>query len=135
MARVLIVEEDNYRIFVLKKALEADGHEVSVNMAKHIPTQAHGAGGADLVLINWTLGNGKGWDVFNGLKDKDNKMALMLYALEDRNLGSVQWLRRSVREALACSQKQGQAEKARSSAMAHRKSRIRLAATVDGIYL
>lgn len=108
MAHVLIIEDDGYHIFMLKKALAADGHKVcTYSPNSHTSTLVHmlAAGRIDLVLINRFLIRGNGWDIFNQLKERDHEINVMLYVLQDCNLAAVKCLGTSVKEALMCKDK------------------------------
>lgn len=108
MARVLIVEDDDYHIFMIKRALMAEGHEFSSCSSSSHPSALMdmlAGSNNDLVLINRFLNHGNGWDIFNRLKEQDTQVEVMLYVLEDCNLATVKWLSASVREALLCRQK------------------------------
>lgn len=105
MARILVVEDEGYYIFMIRKALAAGGHNVCVYLPNHKsftlpPTLAGGE--MDLVLINRFLQHGNGWNIFNKLKENDPEIRIMLYVLQECNLASVNWLSASVNEALMC---------------------------------
>jgi len=105
MAQVLIVEDNGYKLFMVKKALEADGHDVFVNLANRFPIQTTPMEEMDLILINRSWSKENGWNIFNELKEKGNKAAIILYVLQDCNLASVAGLSQTGQEALRCSQK------------------------------
>lgn len=108
MARILIVEDDGYHIFMIKKALAADGHEVCTypsNSQAFTLTHLLAVEKMDLVLINRFLSRGNGWDIFNQLKERDHEINVMLYVLQECTLASVKWLSQSVDEALKGRQK------------------------------
>ncbi len=105
MAQILVIEDNGYKLFMVKKALEADGHDVYVNWAKPIPIKTTTTGKMDLILISRSWGNENGWHIFNELKEKDNQAAIILYVLQDCNLASVAGLSKAAHEALRCSQK------------------------------
>ena len=105
MGNILIIEENNHRISMLKKNLVADDHEVTACSPSHLSSQMPCAEDIDIVLINWSCGNGNGWDVFNELKGRYKKMAMVLYMLEDSE-DSLRYLRESVQEALGCIQRE-----------------------------
>ena len=109
MAHVLIIEDDGYRIFMIERALAADGHRFSACSSDTHPSllaDMLAGGKVDLVIINRFLAHGNGWDLFNRLKEQEtHKKKIMLYVLEDCNLGTIKWLSTFVREALLCRQK------------------------------
>ena len=105
MAQILMIEDNPYRIYMVKKSLEAEGHQVSINKSAQIPITNSILDVIDLILINYFFDNENGWDIFYDLRKKYNPIPAMLYALIDCTLPSVVRLGQAVQEALKLRQK------------------------------
>lgn len=110
MARILIIEDNHYNIFMIMRALEGDGHKVFVGPPRLSKYSIATAKGVDLTIINRFLDGNNGWEIFNRIKETDGKADVMLYVLENCDPVSLKWLRTSIREALRCKEKKGKTD-------------------------
>jgi DNA-binding response OmpR family regulator len=92
---------------LLRQALEAEGH--SVSMAH--PTQSRNTPErfpkADLVLINNADADRSGWDTYQRIKEQDHTTALMVYNLDQWSLSAARWIVEAADEALKSRLKTG----------------------------
>jgi CheY-like chemotaxis protein len=103
MSVILVIEEDPGRAFLIKKGLKGEGHQAlvindCVNLSHFRSLQ-----NVDLILVNYFIQNGSGWDVYNRLRKEDGYVPVMVYALPSVNLISIKWLLKAVDEGLKSS--------------------------------
>jgi DNA-binding response OmpR family regulator len=101
MPKILLVDDSRFVGAFLKKALEYEGHQVVWMPDEHDAEKCCHRFPGHLVLVNHAYRNHSGWAVFNGLKQKNQKLPIMLYLLDDCKLSSLTWVVRAVDDALS----------------------------------
>jgi len=102
MASLLIFDDNNYRKYMLKKALEAENHDVRFSKTVSTDDISEYGTPVEIVLVNWFINNENGWALFNEIREKQKKCAVMLYALAVCNVGTLSGLVKALREATNC---------------------------------
>jgi len=103
MSTILIIEEDAGRAYLIKKALKGEGHRAPVTNDCVNLSRIRLLHDVDLILVNYFIQNGSGWDVYNRLRIEDGTVPVMVYALPSVNPISIKWLIEAVNEGLKCS--------------------------------
>ena len=109
MSHVLIMDPNRSVCVLLKQALEAEGHRVSMTHTiqwRHAPDRFPKP---DLVMINNADGDRSGWETYQRIKEQDGTAALMVYNLDQWSLSAAKWVIEAAHEALKSLIKPGRA--------------------------
>lgn len=101
MAKIIIIDNNRSTGVLLKKALEHKDNKIDL-VANWLCLSANIKElTIDLVLIHQTRQEDFGWTVFNQFKNSHPNTPTMLCVMPDYSFSSIDWIVKSVQEALA----------------------------------
>jgi DNA-binding response OmpR family regulator len=82
--RILQLEDDALQLDIVRRWLEAEGHEVIGAPTGRAAIEALAAGGFDIVLLDWMVPDHSGEDVLRWLRERNPSIPVMFATSNDR---------------------------------------------------